>query len=165
MRAITLILPDVRSAYNVGAVMRTANATGASVWTCGYSPHPAVPGDTRPPYQADRATRLIQKTALGSEEHVNHRHFPTLTDATTQARSLGLRIIALEQAASAQNVFEYHYAADIALVVGSEVTGLDKASLEMCDDVIELPMHGMKESLNVSVAAGIALYALRYSRP
>lgn len=165
MRAITIILPDIRSAYNVGAIMRTADAVRASVWTCGYSPYPTVPGDTRQPHQADRAARLIKKTALGSERHVNHRHFPTLTQAAVVARSQGLRVIALEQAKSAFDAFSYDYPGDVALIVGAEVDGLDETSLRLCDDVIELPMDGMKESLNVSVAAGIALYVLRHTRP
>lgn len=157
---ITILLPDIRSAQNVGAIMRTADAVGARVWTSGISPHPVVENDARPPHVADRAARLIAKTALGAEHTAFEIHHPTFEQAIASARELKMVVCALEQNLDSVNVFDYTSVRPLLLIVGSEVEGLDQNRLGACDVILEIPMIGLKESLNVSVAAGIALYAL-----
>ena len=158
---LVVIIAGVRSAQNVGSVFRTADAVGAvAVWTCGLTPHPHVEGDTRPPHVADRAQSLITKTALGAESTVPHRHFESLGEAIIECRTLGYSVLGLEQSDGSVNLFDYHTKEPTALIVGPEVNGLGKADLASCDAVLEIPMRGSKESLNVAVAAGIALYQL-----
>jgi len=157
---ITILLPDIRSAQNVGAIMRTADAVGARVWTSGISPHPIVKNDARPPHVADRAARLIAKTALGAEHTAFEIHYPTFEQAIASARELKMVVCALEQDLDSVNLFDYKSTEPLLLIVGPEVDGLDQHQLAVCDIALEIPMVGLKESLNVSVAAGIALYAL-----
>jgi len=140
--------------------MRTADAVGARVWTTGITPHPITNNDTRPAHVADRAQHLIAKTALGAELTVEHRHFASIEDAIASARHSGYQIVALEQNETAVNIFSFHARLPIALVLGPEVQGLSSSQLDLCDATVEIPMHGTKESLNVAVAAGIALYQL-----
>lgn len=157
---LTLLLPDIRSAYNVGAIMRTADAVGARVWTSGLSPHPIVKNDPRPPHVADRAARLIAKTALGAELTTFEIHHPIFEQAIASARDLKMIVCALEQNLDSVNLFDFKSTEPLLLIVGSEIEGLNKNRLGACDVTLEIPMVGLKESLNVSVAAGIAMYAL-----
>lgn len=161
---LIVILADIRSAQNVGSVFRTADAVGATaVWTCGLTPYPPIEADSRPPHVADRAGRLIAKTALGAEGTVAHRHFASLGAAVDECRKHNYIVLGLEQAERSVNAFEYRLDRPAGLVLGPEVSGLSAADLARCDVVLEIPMQGQKESLNVAVAAGIALYALRNS--
>ncbi len=157
---LTLLLPDIRSAQNVGAILRTADAVGAKVWTSGITPYPIIENDTRPPYMADRAHRLIKKTALGAEITAFGRHFDSFEKAVSTAREDGLELWALEQSPASCNLFDTALRAPTLLVLGPEVSGLSAAQLEPCLVVVEIPMNGRKESLNVAVAAGIACYQL-----
>ncbi len=157
---LTILLPDIRSAHNVGAIMRTADAVGARVWTSGLSPHPIVDNDARPPHVADRAARLIAKTALGAEKTAFESHYHTFEQAIASARGLNLFVCALEQTLDSLNLFDFTSAAPLLLIVGPEVEGLNSGQLAVCDITLEIPMVGHKESLNVSVAAGIAMYAI-----
>lgn len=157
---ITILLPDIRSAQNVGAIMRTADAVGARVWTSGISPHPIIKNDTRPPHVADRAARLINKTALGAEKTAFQIHYPAFEQAIASARELKMVVCALEQNLDSVNLFDYKSTKPLLLIVGPEVEGLNQNQLGACDVTLEIPMVGIKECLNVSVAAGIALYAL-----
>lgn len=160
---LTLILHDIRSAQNVGSILRTADAAGVErVITCGYTPHPAYPGDPRPPHIADVNTRAIAKTALGAEQTVAHTHYETLGHALADLRHNHYRIAALEQAETAVNLFDFHPTGPLALILGNEVDGVPPAVLAESDIILEIPMVGRKESLNVSVAAGIAIYQLRF---
>ncbi len=160
---LVIVLPDIRSAQNVGAIWRTADAVGArQLITCGYTPHPRVAADPRPPHVAMSNERAITKAALGAEHTVPHEHYATLAAACARLRHNHYRIVALEQAENTQPLFDYQPPARLALVLGNEVTGLTTAELTLCDEILELPMLGRKESLNVAVAAGIAMYRLRH---
>jgi tRNA G18 (ribose-2'-O)-methylase SpoU len=160
---LTILLPDIRSAQNVGAIMRTADAVGARVWTSGITPYPIIDDDARPPHVADRATHLIAKTALGAELTAFETHYSTFEQAIASAKELNLIICALEQTLDSVNIFDYGHEGPLLLVVGPEVEGLDNSWLAACDVSVEIPMIGHKESLNVAVAAGIAMYALAQS--
>ncbi|MDB5178915.1 MAG: methyltransferase [Patescibacteria group bacterium] len=160
---IRLILSDIRSAQNVGAILRTADACRVElVYACGYTPYPIVKADTRPAHIAASNTRAIAKTALGAERTVPVLHFPDTASAISEARSEGFNISIIEQAEDSLNLYHYQPTGPTALVLGNEVTGVAAAELAQADTILELPMLGAKESLNVSVAAGIALYQLRF---
>ena len=160
---LALLLPDIRSARNVGAIWRTADAMGVErLITAGYTPHPAVAQDARPPHIIRSNTNAITKTALGAESTVPHEHFSSPLEAIARLHAYGYTVVALEQAESSVPLPHYVPTGPTALVVGNEVDGLSADLQAACDATLELPMLGQKESLNVAVAAGIALYQLRY---
>lgn len=161
MREIVLIVHNVRSAHNVGSMLRTADGLGINkVYLTGYTPYPAMEKDSRLPHIAAKVDRQIQKTALGAEKSVDWNHSDDIYALLYDLKSAGHQIVALEQTKKALPISKFKPAQDIALIIGSEVGGLDKAVLDMCDTHIQIPMSGKKESFNVAVAAAIALYHL-----
>lgn len=153
------ILHDIRSAHNVGSMFRTADGAGFSrMILTGYTPGPTQEGVAR----LTRAERDIAKTALGAERTMPWERFETLTDAIDVLRADGYTIIALEQSGWSVPYDEYLPGPNtkIALLVGTEASGLSVEDVALCNAVIEIPMRGDKESLNVSVAFGIAAYAI-----
>lgn len=158
MPEITLLLHNIRSTHNVGSIFRTAEGLGVRhIVLSGYTPYPSYDGDTRLPHMAEKITKQIHKTALGAETMVPFTHYESV-DAFLRENTLPL--IALEQSAGSINIREFTPPIAFALLVGEEVHGIEPGLLEKCDTILEIPMHGTKESFNVSVAAGIALYAL-----
>lgn len=166
MIQLTLILDNVRSTHNVGAVLRTADATGVTkVVCCGITPYPRLADDPRDPVVSGRHTREIAKTALGAERAVKIEHQSATTDAIAAARAFGCTVYALEQADGAANLLRFEppsAAGRIALVIGNEPSGVSNEALKACDEVLEIPQRGSKESLNVAVAAGIAMYRILF---
>jgi len=161
MVQLTLILDDLRSSHNVGAILRSCDAAGVSrVLACGTTPYPRLTGDTRDPVVSSRNSRAIAKTALGAEHTIMLEHFDDSLSAIAACRALGCTIYGLEQAAGSHNIMTFRPQSPAALIVGNEVGGLAPDVLAACDVVLEIPQRGLKESLNVSVATGIALYAL-----
>lgn len=159
---IVLIAHNIRSSHNVGSLLRTADGLGVEkVFLTGYTPHPAKAGDKRLPHLAQRQSRQIAKTALGAEGMVDWRHEKDITAALKELKAAGYSITALEQTTEAIPIGEFGGAAKIALIVGSEVGGIDKETLKLADAHLYLPMAGRKESFNVSVAAALALYHLK----
>ena len=162
MRKIILVVHNVRSAHNVGSVLRTADGLGLeAVYLTGYTPYPPSPNDQRLPHLAQMAGRQIHKTALGAEVAVRWQHEPDITKAIDKLRAAGYSIVALEQTEKSTNLTDFKPPGKLALVVGSEVGGLEKAVLAHCDIHLQIPMSGKKESFNVAVAAAIALYHLK----
>lgn len=159
MPEIIVIAHNIRSTHNVGALFRTAEGFGISkIFLTGYTPYPAIPNDTRLPHIANKLTSQIHKTALGAEVIVPFEHRETLDLETLKAQ--GYHIVALEQAEKSIPLQTYKSPEKIALLLGEEVAGIAPEHLAACDDIVEIPMVGTKESFNVSVAAGIALYQL-----
>ena len=159
---LTLVLHNLRSCHNVGAILRTADAVGVTrVIAVGTTPYPEIPGDTRPAHVIRNNTKLIAKTALGAETTVPVLYEPNIRKSLSELKDNGVTIAALELAPDATNLFAYQRpAGPLALVLGPEVAGIPTDDLALCDAVLQIPMRGTKESLNVSVAAGIALYSL-----
>lgn len=165
---ITLVAHDIRSTHNVGAFFRTCDGLGvAEIIFSGYTPYPTFEGDSRLPHFADKITRQIHKTALGAESVVNFQRFEALDDVVPKLRSDGYILVALEQfpnsltpAQCAEEIRKKNKAARVALFVGNEIHGVNDSVLRQMDYIIEIPMHGTKESLNVSVATAISLYEL-----
>ena len=159
MPNIILIAHNIRSTHNVGAIFRTAEGFGVSkIILSGYTPYPQLTVDSRLPHIAEKLTKQISKTALGAEAIVPFEYIeqPPLNDL----KSDGYRIVALEQDATSIPMSSYKPPAKVALLLGEEVEGITPELLAQCEDIIEIPMVGKKESFNVSVATGIALYAL-----
>jgi tRNA G18 (ribose-2'-O)-methylase SpoU len=151
---IIAVLENIRSAHNIGSVFRTADAfLLESIFICGYS---AIP-----PHKE------IKKTALGAEESVEWKHYATAAEAIAELRQRGYTVYAVEQAAGsiALHAIE-HRGPRVAVIFGNEVSGVEQATIALCDGCIEIPQLGMKHSLNVSVAAGVVLWELmRHTLP
>lgn len=150
---IIAVLENVRSAYNVGSVFRTADAfLIEAVYICGYTAYP--------PHKE------IKKTALGADETVSWKHFKNISEAIQEIRKLGYKVYAVEQAIDSYKLQAISYEVDekIAVIFGNEVTGVEQTTIEQCDGCIEIPQLGMKHSLNISVAAGIVLWELVRTR-
>lgn len=148
---LILVLDNVRSAFNVGSILRTADAVGgAEVWCCGYTPNPDHP--------------MVKKTSLSAPQ-VRTRHFASIGEALQELRTLKCPVYALETANSARNIFEWSLPERMALVLGNERFGLEASTLAACDGVLEIPMGGIKNSLNVAVALGVFAYEHRRQNP
>ncbi len=150
---IIAVLENVRSAYNVGSVFRTADAfLIEAIYICGYT---AIP-----PHKE------IQKTALGAEETVLWKHFTNSIEAIDGLKKEGYKIYAVEQAENSYKLqaISLKPGEKIAVIFGNEVTGVEQTTIEQCDGCIEIPQMGMKHSLNVSVAAGVVLWELVRSK-
>lgn len=163
-RSIVLVIYNVRSAHNVGSLLRTADGLGIErVYMIGYTPYPSGKNDPRLPHISARVDAQIQKTALGAEKTVDWEHFENLEPMLKQLRSKRFIIAALEQSKNSITLPTYQPPKKIALIVGTETTGLDKEVLKGCDETLEIPMLGKKESLNVASAGAICLYHLRFA--
>lgn len=159
MPEIIVIAHNIRSTHNIGAIFRTSEGFGVSrIILTGYTPYPSLQADSRLPHIAEKLTKQIHKTALGAETMVpfEYRAEPDLQSLKDQ----GYTIIGLEQSQNSVMLPNYQPPAKIALLLGEEVEGITSDLIAQCNDVIEIPMVGKKESFNVSVATGIALYAL-----
>jgi 23S rRNA (guanosine2251-2'-O)-methyltransferase len=144
---VVLVLDNVRSLHNVGAVFRTADAFALErLYLCGVT--------GQPPH------REITKTALGSTESVAWTHEATTLGAVQQLKEAGYQLIAVEQTTGSILLPQFQPVAGqpLALVLGNEVFGVDDEVLALCDAAVEIPQLGTKHSLNVSVAAGVVLW-------
>lgn len=147
-----LVLDNLRSAFNVGSVFRTADtARLAGVLTCGYTAHPPHP--------------KLDKTALGVLPYVATRHFPTTLEAVTFLHGQGIPVWALETTSQSRIYSEVSLPRPVAVVLGNEALGVSGEVLAHCDELIEIPMYGFKNSLNVAAAAAVIVFeALRQWR-
>lgn len=145
---IIVVLENIRSAYNVGSIFRTADAfLLQGMYICGYTAYP--------PHKE------IRKTALGADETVHWKHFKKVQEALDELRAEGYKIYAVEQASNSIHLQDFNYGGEkVAVILGNEVTGVEQSTIEQTDGVIEIPQLGMKHSLNVSVAAGVVLWEL-----
>jgi len=158
---LIVIAHNIRSAHNIGAILRSSDGFGVGrVYVTGYTPYPTVPGDTRLPHIRDKLTRTIAKTALGAEKTMPITPHADIAALLHDLKQEGYRIAALEQSDRSIMLPDYQPPDKLALLLGEEVHGVTQNLLNLCDDVLEIPMKGHKESFNVSVATGIALYAL-----
>lgn len=157
MKQLTVILYNIRSTYNVGAILRTCDCLGVSeVIFTGYTPFM----DKGLPHEQEKLRKQIHKTALGAENTLNWRR-AEINDAITELRDDGFAIAALEQGEHSLNLADSPALPEkIALILGEEVHGIPRELLNRCDCLLEIPMLGQKESFNVSVATGIALWEI-----
>lgn len=163
---ITLLVHNIRSTHNVGAIFRTAEGFGVTkIILSGYTPYPdlAIVGlrDSRLPHIVDKLTAQIHKTALGAETMVPFVYVENILEwLDTNAADKKLPVVALEQSERSVMLPEFKPPEKLALLLGEEVHGIDNDLLARCDHIVEIPMFGQKESFNVSVACGVALYGL-----
>jgi 23S rRNA (guanosine2251-2'-O)-methyltransferase len=151
---IAVLLHNVRSAHNVGSIFRTADAAGtAKVYLSGYTPTPLD--------RFGRPQKDIAKTALGAEKTLEWEYAKSPTALFKRLRKEGWNIVGVEQDPRAKNYSLIRANKRIVFIFGNEVRGLSKTLRDACDLLIEIPMHGKKESLNVSVTAGIILFSVR----
>ena len=159
MSEIIVIAHNIRSTHNVGSIFRTCEGFGVSkLILSGYTPYPSIPADTRLPHIREKLTAQIHKTALDAETLVPFEYQET-PDFESLKRD-GYRIVGLEQNKRSVPLSSFISPGRVALLLGEEVHGIDDRLIQHCDDIVEIPMVGKKESFNVSVATGIALYAL-----
>jgi tRNA G18 (ribose-2'-O)-methylase SpoU len=151
-RPLIAVLENIRSMGNVGSMFRTADAMALQrILLCGFTAHPP------------RAE--IEKTALGTTESVPWEYWTHAPQAVRWLRAEGYRILALERCAGARTLNEIRLSEPTALVVGHETDGISPATLALCDEMVAIAMHGLKDSLNVAVAFGIAAHALAEQLP
>ena len=146
---IIVVLENIRSAYNVGSVFRTADAfLIEAIYIIGYS--------AKPPHKE------IKKTALGAEETIEWRYFKTSAEAIDELKSKKYKIFAVEQAEGSLELqtLKREESDKIAVVFGNEVSGIEQSTIQLCDGCLEIPQLGMKHSLNIATAAGVVLWEL-----
>jgi len=155
MKECVIILDNIRSVENAGSIFRTAEGLGVlKIILVGTTPAPLD--------RFGRERKDFIKVSLGTEKIVEWEYAKNIRPVMAELKSQGFKIIALEQHPKANKLSSYNTKKlnNFALIVGNEVEGVSKETLELADDIIEIPMMGSKESLNVSVATGVALFTL-----
>jgi 23S rRNA (guanosine2251-2'-O)-methyltransferase len=166
MRQTVLIAHNLRSAHNVGSLLRTAEGLGVTeVFLTGYTPYPLAKNDARLPHLAQKIDRQIAKTALGAEKLVAWHHRSDLEQLMGELKGRGFVITGLEQTPESVALQDFEPPQKLALAVGREVEGIEPEVLALCDQLVEIPMLGRKESFNVVQAAAMALYHCRFTLP
>ena len=158
-----VILHNIRSVHNVGSMFRTCDAAGVSeIILSGYTPTPLD--------RFNQSRKDFAKVSLGAETTVPWRYVKTLGSTLQKLHKENYLLVAIEQDKNATPLFEWEPPIAgpgdwrLAVIFGNEVRGISKPLLKKCDVILEIPMRGTKESLNVSVTAGIALFALDNTR-
>ena len=149
-----VIIDNVRSALNVGAIFRTASGLGIhTIYLCGITPTPFDP--------KGKKRRDFIKTALGSEDEIFWEQRKDIKDVVLELKKEGYEVVAIEQDDRSIDYKSYVIKSDkVALIVGSEVDGVSQETLNLCDGTVEVPMLGLKESLNVTIAFAVVGYRL-----
>ncbi|MFZ1288578.1 MAG: RNA methyltransferase [Melioribacteraceae bacterium] len=146
---VVVVLNSIRSSYNVGSIFRTSDgAMIEKLYLCGYTPHPP--------------NKDVLKTALGSQESVKWEFIENAKSVIQNYKLKGYLICALEQ--TSKNISYSELQKDnlpLCLIVGNEISGVNQELIDLCDISIEIPQFGIKQSLNVAVAYGIAIFELR----
>lgn len=146
-----LILDNIRSAYNVGAIFRTADGAGVSkIFLLGYTPAPTD--------RFGRTQAEIKKTSLGASETLPWEKLETGTELLKRLHAEEIYTVAVEQTKQSISLIEFKEPEKVAYILGNEIDGVDQQLLEQVDTIVDIPMLGQKESLNVSVTAGVVLY-------
>lgn len=163
MTKIYVIAHNIRSTHNIGSIIRTCEGLGINkLYITGYSPYPETPNDSRLPHLSAKISKQINKTSLDSERWLDWEQIDGPTELISNLQSQGVIIAALEQSTASVPLQDYSSPESVALLLGEEVEGIEKDLLSKCDITLEIPMYGRKESFNVSVAAAMALYQLRF---
>lgn len=148
---VIVVLDNIRSIHNVGSIFRTADCAGVKkIYLCGTTPTPVD--------RFGRKRKDLAKVALGAEDSVSWKYFKTTEDAIKDLKSDKFEVVAVEQDKNSTNYLSYPLLSKTAFVFGREVEGVSTQILKQCDKIIEIPIYGKKESLNVSVTAGIILF-------
>ena len=163
MVEIVLVAHNLRSAHNVGSLLRTAEGLGVKkVYLTGYTPYPIEQSDERLPHIRQKVEQKIHKTALGAEHMIDWQWCVEIQPLIEKLKSRGFTVVALEQAIKSIPLPEFSVPPKIAVIVGREPHGIEAEILALCDKIVEIPMAGNKESFNVVQAAAMALYHFRF---
>ena len=155
-KEIVVIVYNLRSVYNVGSIFRTADAAAVDkIYLVGTSPTPKD--------RFGRWRKDLAKVALGAEKTLDWEYKEDIQTLINELKDKSFKILALEQDEKSVNFSERESADKLALIVGNEPDGIEKETLKFADKIIEIPMLGQKESLNVAVAFALAVYSLRFS--
>ena len=155
-KELFLVLHDIRSAYNVGAIFRTADGAGVKkIYLSGYTCTPS-----KNKINITKAEKMIAKTALGAEKVVAWEKVDDLTALADKLKKEGVKIVSLEEIKDSIDLKKFKPDFPAALFLGNEIRGVSEDILKISDAIVSIPMRGKKESLNVSVAAGIAVYEI-----
>lgn len=150
-----LILHNIRSIENVGAIFRTADGAGVTkIFLTGYTPAPTD--------RFGREVTKMKKTALGATESVPYEIYDSLPGCIAYLRGQRISIVAVEQHERAKPYTDVVYPDSVALIVGNEIEGVPASVCDESDLVVHIPMYGVKESLNVATATGIVLFHARH---
>jgi 23S rRNA (guanosine2251-2'-O)-methyltransferase len=145
---VFVVLDNLRSAFNVGSIIRTADcALVEKIIFCGITAHP--------PH------KKLDKTSLGALPYVPWAHKSTVQEALSELKEMEIPVVALELTNRSRLIWEYRFPLPVGLVLGNEALGVSKDALAMVDEIVEVPMLGYKNSLNVAVAFGIAVYEIQ----
>jgi 23S rRNA (guanosine2251-2'-O)-methyltransferase len=152
MQQVAVLLHNIRSTHNVGSIFRTADAAGVDkIYLTGYTPTPVD--------RFGRVQKDIAKTALGAEQYLPWDYSRSPSALIKKLHREGWIIVAAEQDKRSKDYRSFNSKGKTVFVFGNEVLGLSKSLRDECDKIVEIPMHGKKESLNVSVTAGIVLFS------
>lgn len=146
-KQVFVLAHNIRSMHNIGSIFRTSDGAGVSkIYLTGYSATPP--------------RKEISKTALGAEDSVYWEFHKDPVALIKKLKKDKAQIIALERTAEGKDIFKFRPKSKCCLIVGNEIEGVPVELLDLCDEFVEIPMRGIKESLNVSVAFGVGIYAL-----
>ncbi len=146
-----VILADVRSSHNVGAIFRTCEGAGVDMlYLAGYTPHPID--------RFGREVAEIKKTSLGASAMVPWAAADDIEALILKLQSQGVTVVAVEQTPQSISLYDFTELPSVAYIFGNEITGILPEVVALCDAIVEIPMAGRKESLNVSVTTGIILF-------
>jgi len=145
---VVVILDNLRSAFNVGAIFRTSECVGISeIALCGYTPLPDM--------------KKVKDSAMGTEKMVKWKQFNSTFQAIQHYRANKHSIYALETVSSAESIFDSEFKESMALILGNEALGISEKNLRLCDKIIKIPVFGIKNSLNVGIAFSVSAYEIR----
>jgi len=144
---LTVVVDNLRSAYNLGSIFRTAECVRAAhLYLCGITPTPAFP--------------QVQKSSMGTENRIDYTSCSETEEAIRMIKEQGIPVIALETVSNAKSLFNYKPSQSVAVILGNEALGIDEKILKLADEVLYIPVYGWKNSLNVSNAFAVAAYWL-----
>ncbi len=144
---LSLILDDLRSAFNVGSIFRSAECFGVShIHLCGYTPTPQ--------------NKKVQKTAMGTDKFVKWSTHPSIEQVITKLKKDGFTIYALETTTQSKDISKTGFKQPCALILGNEALGISEETLKLADEIIQIPLSGWKNSLNVGVCTAICCYEI-----
>ena len=142
---ISILVENIRSVHNVGSIFRSADGFGAEkIYLTGYTAHPP---------RVD-----LHKTALGAEDAVPWEYYENPANAVDTIKKQGIKLVLVEQTHASQSIYKIDSQFPLCFMVGNEVTGVSESLSKLADVHVELPMRGIKQSLNVSVAVGVVGY-------
>lgn len=150
---VFVLLHNIRSTHNVGSIFRTADALGISkIYLSGFTPTPLD--------RFGRQRKDIAKVALGAEKSLDWEYIKKPENTIKNLKRLGVMVVGIEQTKFSIDYKKANITYPVLFIMGNEVGGIEDNVLKLCDIVAEIPMVGEKESLNVSVAFGVALFRI-----